>query len=191
MRAIYLASGYPNAPFLEATVRPLCHLAGLDVCSSWHIGARGPERLADMLLEVVRGIAAGNDLELVEADGVLVVDAGATLGGARVTWYDTDSRFTCAFVPGCETYAELRTAVAHGIPVAYAGPNPPLSAYREGVVRFTDVRDAVAWLGHNVTVRPAIDSASAVSKSMAECLRWAEALRSLSFKKRESGEGGS
>jgi hypothetical protein len=65
------------------------------------------------------------------------------------------------------------------------------SAYREGVERFTDVRDAVAWLGHNVTVRPAIDSASAVSKIMAECLRWAEALRSLSFKKRESGEGGS
>ena len=120
---IYVATSFLDAETVESTIRPAAESHGLTLCSSWHVGARGPERLDAMTEAQCRAIADTNDRDIASADVVLVLESDR----AR------------------ETYAELRHALHLGKPVAYVGARPMLSAYREGVRQHT--RTALDALG--------------------------------------------
>lgn len=126
---VYLASAYRNGHLVDTMIKPSAEARGLVVASTWHIGALPPDRLHSenleaMSLSLVRRIADTNDRDLAGADGVLVL------------WHHE-----CG-----ETFAELRHALHLGKPVAYVGPRFILSAYREGVQRFSHYGDALTWL---------------------------------------------
>lgn len=123
-KTIYIATAYPRAQWVEEVIRPLVESRRLHLASSWHVGAHGVETLDRMTEAQVRAIADANDRQIVAADAVLVLWDRA-----------------CG-----ETLCELRYAATLGKTVAYVGPRFVLSAYRDGVRRFSDVRDAVTWL---------------------------------------------
>lgn len=126
---LYVASAWRNGHFADTIIKPAAAARGLEVVSSWHDGAPHPDRMPREDLEskpiaIVRRIAETNDRDLASADGVLVI------------WHHE-----CG-----ETFAELRYALQLGKPVAYVGPRFILSAYREGVARFSYHGDALTWL---------------------------------------------
>jgi len=140
MFSLYIATAYVRADLVERDIRPLAEDLGLTLVSRWHIGAQGPERLHDLPLPAVQYIAEKNDADLDVADAVLVL-AHESMG---------------------ETIAEMTRAILAGKIVAYVGPRYILSAYRPGVGRFSDPRDALAWIGHQLREKHGPDTLPAI-----------------------------
>ena len=129
MARLYIASAWRNGHFADTIVKPAAESRGLAVSSTWHDGAPHPDRMPREDLEakplpIVRRIAATNDRDLAGSDAMIVI------------WHHE-----CG-----ETFAEMTRALLAGKPVAYVGPRFVLSAYREGVARFSYYGDALTWL---------------------------------------------
>ena len=129
MSRIYIASAWRNGHYADTIVKPAAEARGLTVVSTWHDGAPPPERapsedLPSKPIGIVRRIADTNDRDLASADGVVVI------------WHHEAG----------ETFAEMTRALLAGKPVAYVGPRYILSAFREGVERFSYCPDALTWL---------------------------------------------
>lgn len=132
MFSVYIATAFTSGPMVEREIRPIAEGLGLTVTSRWHLEADGkPERLHDLTLPRIQWIAEQNDKDLEVADACLVL-AHERMG---------------------ETVAEMTRALLGGRVVAYVGPRYILSAYRAGVGRFSDARDALAWIAHQLRER--------------------------------------
>lgn len=123
MLSVYVASPYANAPFVRELHETL-RAHDMLVTSNWAEHASGAEDFSTMSIAELRSVAAGNDRDVRASDVVLVVD------------FDGKGR---------ETYGELRVALEWGKAVIFVG-RPNLSAWRRGVVRASDVDEAVSML---------------------------------------------
>jgi hypothetical protein len=135
---VYFCSPYADAAHVRRLHR-IAHARGLLPVSSWaETVSDGPERLESLPRRSVRALAERNDADLLSAH-VLVVLAREGAGG--------------------EMFAEARLALAHGAPIVWVGTRRPLTAYREGVVRFQGVTAAFAFLSvfRAVGTAPALD----------------------------------
>jgi hypothetical protein len=120
----YVAAPYGDASIVRA-VHELLRASGIEPTSSWAEGASGVEDLESMPLAEVRALAARNDLALSGSDVLLALPRDGA---------------------GREMFAEIRLALAFGIPVVWVGHPRCLSAYREGVVRVEGLGEAVEEL---------------------------------------------
>lgn len=125
MPRLYVASYFGNGPMIELTIRPAAESRGLTLCSTWHVGARGPESLDRLTEAQIQAINDTNDRDLEAADGVLVI----------------------THEKAAQTYAELARANWLGKVVAVNTCARDLpEAHRAGVTRWTSSLDALTWL---------------------------------------------
>lgn len=125
MARLYIASYFGNASMIELTVRPLAECRGFDVCSTWHVGARGPEMLEQKTEPQIQRINDTNDADLEAADAVLVI----------------------SHEKAAQTWCELARAVWLGKVVAVNTCARDLpEAHRPRVARFSSTPDALTWL---------------------------------------------
>jgi hypothetical protein len=124
MLRVYLAAPYADAPHVRDLDSQLAAI-GIDVTSTWTHAASGPEALDAMPVAEVRRVALSNDRDLLAAHLLVAL---AREGG------------------GAEMFAEARLALAHRIPIVWVGTRRPLSAYREGVLRFDSLAEGMTFL---------------------------------------------
>lgn len=120
---VYVAAPYASAPFV-CTIHEGLRARGVTPTSRWAEAAHGPEDFSRMTPAALRVAAERNDADIRSSDVLLLVDMDGS---------------------GRETYAEARVAIAWGKTVLWVGP-PRLSAFRRGVVRVTDLNDALRVL---------------------------------------------